>query len=94
MSAVEFANYACGCTGQKLWTILWASWLGKFPGVLMTVLLGMAGRQVGSAASGDGSQVVTLISIVIGVVATALLSFMLVRRTRALLQEEEAGLPA
>ena len=36
----NLANYACGMTALPIRTILWASWLGKAPGIILSVLMG------------------------------------------------------
>lgn len=85
----NIVNLVCGCSGQSLWTILWASWLGKFPGVAMSVLIGLAGRQILDHDPADERHW-TWISIAIGIVASIALGTVLTRRTRRLLAAELA----
>lgn len=40
------ANLALGCTPLRLWTILWASWIGKFPGILLMAVVGAASQRL------------------------------------------------
>lgn len=40
------ANLALGCTPLPLRTILWASWVGKFPGILLMGIVGAASQRL------------------------------------------------
>lgn len=84
----NLANLACGCADLRLTTVLWASWVGKFPGVLMSVLLGAAGDRL---LLGERPDAMTMASLGIGILASVLLALLLSRRARRLLQAERTA---
>lgn len=80
------ANLALGCTPLRLWTILWASWLGKFPGILLMAIIGSTSQRLleGELDLGPG----TWVMLGLTVVATVAMVWLLSRAARRYWREE------
>jgi uncharacterized membrane protein YdjX (TVP38/TMEM64 family) len=82
-------NYLFGVTRVGFWPYLVSSWLGMFPGTLLYVYLGVAGRATAKAAAGPGiGNGWEAIFWTVGLAATALLTFFLTRLARRALAED------
>lgn len=82
----SIANLLFGLTPLSLWTVTWASWLGKAPGIVILAAIGAAGGEV----VGDGSPLGewSWATLAAGVAASVLLAGLLTRSARQHLAEE------
>ncbi len=81
-------NYALGASPVRFWTFLAASALGIVPGTVLYVLLGSAAPTVAGALTGSsvGSSVAARVFLGIGLLATALATWLLARGARRALK--------
>lgn len=80
-------NIAFGLTRLSLATVMLVGWLGKTPGVLLSVLVGAGADFSAGAPAGLGRW--TWISVVFALAATVTVVVVLARRTRAVLAAED-----
>ena len=87
----NFQNYAYGLTRIPFWHYTLASMVGILPGTFLYVYLGSAGRSgLEAAAGGEGVESLRLVLQMVGLLATALVTFYITRiATKAL---KEAGI--
>jgi uncharacterized membrane protein YdjX (TVP38/TMEM64 family) len=82
-------NYLFGVTRVGFWPFLFCSWAGMFPGTVLYVYLGVAGRATAQAAAGPGvGNGWEVIFWSVGLAATALLTYLLTRLARRALSQE------
>ncbi len=81
-------NYFFGLTRVGFWSYLLASWIGMIPGTVLYVYLGVAGPAAASTSGGPGiGNSWEAIFWAMGLLATALLTWLLTRLTRRALSE-------
>ena len=87
----NFQNYAYGLTRISFWHYALASMVGILPGTFLYVYLGSVGRSGLEAAAGaEGVETLRLVLQIVGLLATALVTFYITRiATKAL---KEAGI--
>jgi uncharacterized membrane protein YdjX (TVP38/TMEM64 family) len=82
-------NYLFGLTRVGFWSYLLASWAGMFPATVLYVYLGFAGRAAAQAVAGPGiGNGWEAIFWIVGLAATALLTYLLTRLARRALAAE------
>ena len=87
----NLANLVLGCTRMPLFTVIWASWLGKFPGIVLMAVIGVAAKEYLSTGKLElGSFGYVMIGV--GVLATVVLSVVVAKQARKVLSMEEPGL--
>lgn len=81
-------NYAYGLTKVGFWQYALASWIGMFPGTLLFVYLGTAGRSLTDIAAGqDQSNWATRIFLMVGLAVAIVVVFFVTRLARKALAE-------
>ena len=87
----NFQNYAYGLTRIPFWHYTLASMVGILPGTFLYVYLGSVGRNgLEAAAGGERVETLRLVLQMVGLLATALVTFYITRiATKAL---KEAGI--
>ena len=80
------ANLALGCTPLRLWTILWASWVGKFPGILLMAVVGAASQRLLEGEIEMGVFTWVMLGVTLG--ATLAIVLLLSRTARRFWSEE------
>jgi len=80
------ANLALGCTPLRLRTILWASWVGKCPGMLLMAVIGGASQRLLEGELEMG--VFTWVMLGVTLVATVAMIWILGRAARPYWGEE------
>jgi uncharacterized membrane protein YdjX (TVP38/TMEM64 family) len=91
--AIPFSlgNYLYGVTSIRFWPYVLTSWLAMLPGTFMYVYLGYAGRAGLSAATGapDGRSLAQWAILVVGLVATVLVTVYVTRLARNAIHENK-----
>jgi uncharacterized membrane protein YdjX (TVP38/TMEM64 family) len=81
-------NYAFGVTEIGFLPYVVATFVGIMPGTALYIYLGVLGK---AAASGQGGDAVRWVFFAIGLVATAIVAFIITRKAKASLKEAGVG---
>ena len=79
-------NYMMGITRVKLKDYVLGSWIGMFPGTVMYVYLGAAGKEIAKAQGTGGKSPAEWALLVVGLMATIVVTVLVTRKARATLQ--------
>ncbi len=82
-------NYMMGVTRVKLKDYVLGSWIGMFPGTVMYVYLGAAGKEVVAAQGGGGKTPLEWALLAVGLAATIAVTVVITRKARATLKTLE-----
>ncbi|MGH9266265.1 MAG: TVP38/TMEM64 family protein, partial [Acidimicrobiales bacterium] len=83
----NFLNYAYGLTGVRFRDYVLGSWIGMLPGTLLYVYLGSTAQALASIGAGGRERSrLEWIAFAVGLVATAVVTWMVARRATAILE--------
>ena len=81
-------NYALGVTDISFLSYIFATWIGKLPGVFSSVYVGSTGRSIDAATSVGGIDKVSFTLNAIGVIASVLVTKLLADKASAVLNDD------
>lgn len=81
-------NYALGVTDISFVSYIFATWLGKLPGVFSSVYVGSTGRSIDAATNAGGIDKVSFTLNVIGVIASVLVTKLLADKASGVLNND------
>lgn len=81
-------NYLLGLTGIRFWHFFFASWLGMLPGTLLYVYLGYVGKASLEAAATEETNLLRLVYLGLGLVATLAVTIYVTRLARRALSKD------
>lgn len=81
-------NYALGVTDISFVSYIFATWIGKLPGVFSSVYVGSTGRSIDAATRAGGIDKVSFTLNAIGVIASVLVTKLLADKASAVLNDD------
>jgi uncharacterized membrane protein YdjX (TVP38/TMEM64 family) len=82
-------NYMMGVTRVKLRDYVLGSWIGMFPGTVMYVYLGAAGKELAKASGAGGKSTQEWALLIVGLAATVAVTVVVTRKAKAVLNTLE-----
>jgi len=92
----SLSNYLYGLTAIRFWPYVLTSWIAMFPGTVLYVYLGVAGRVGLEAAAGRGAgrDPLQTAFLIVGLVATGVATWLVTRTAKRALAEARLATPA